>query len=364
MKRGRRPIPPGAPGHPRGKGPDHGGPGGARRPAAGSERAGAPGGHGRRLAARLAYEDDLILAYDKPAGLPVIAPDGSRAPCLLDIATERVRRRNPKGRAAVVHRIDRDTSGIVVFARNAGTKRVMMSGWDEIVTERRYVALVEGRMEAEEGVLDSYLIEGEKLFVRTARPGEKGAKRAISRWRVLSEGAGSSLVEIFLETGRKHQIRVQFAGVGHPVVGDPRYGRSGGGGERARGGDRGTERLFLHAAAIELRLPERAESLRIESPVPPEFYAALRGRPEPTADSRRATADSRRATADSRRATADSRRATADGGRPQPRGGRAAPRAAPFNAPRGGASASRREDRSGAPRAPAARRGKKPSSRP
>ena len=74
--------------------------------------------------ARLAYEDDLILAYDKPVGLPVIAPDGSRSLCLLDIATEQVRRRNPKGRAAVVHRIDRDTSGIVVFAKSAAGKAV------------------------------------------------------------------------------------------------------------------------------------------------------------------------------------------------------------------------------------------------
>jgi 23S rRNA pseudouridine1911/1915/1917 synthase len=236
--------------------------GAARGPARGPAR-----GSGR-AAARLAYEDELILAYDKPVGLPVIAPDGSRAKCLLDIASEQVRRRNPKGRAAVVHRIDRDTSGIVVFARDARAKRLLMSAWDEIVAERLYVALVEGSMGAEEGVLDSWLVEDSKGFVHETGPRERGAKRAISRWRVLGEGGGFSLLEVRLETGRKHQIRVQLAGAGHPVAGDPRYGR----------GPSGYDRLCLHAAAIELRLPGAAESVRIESPAPREFAAALERR--------------------------------------------------------------------------------------
>jgi 23S rRNA pseudouridine1911/1915/1917 synthase len=216
--------------------------------------------------ARLVYEDERILAFDKPAGLPVIAPDGSRARCLLDIATEQVARGNPKGRAAVVHRIDRDTSGIVIFAADGKTKKLLMDGWDELVTQRLYIALVEGSMPESEGVLDSWLKENKAGEVFRAQPKEKGAKRAVTRWRVLKEGAGLSLIELALETGRKHQIRVQLADSGQPVLGDERYGSS--------RNDIG--RLALHARAIELRLPGR-DALWIESPAPPEFEAAVSG---------------------------------------------------------------------------------------
>ena len=331
MRRGKPYIPPGAPGLPR-EAPGAG----ERAPRRGKARddrtAGrASGGNEERrekylgaprpavARARLLYQDEEILAYDKPAGLPVIAADGSRTRCLLDIATDEVRRRNPKGRAAVVHRIDRDTSGAVVFARSARAKKELMGAWDDIVAERRYVALVEGEMEATAGACDTWLKEGKTGFVQRAKPGERGAKRALTRWRVLGEGRGLSLLELFLETGRKHQIRVQLAGIGHPVVGDPRYGHAASPrGEGARPG-----RLCLHAASIELALPGR-EAMRIESPVPPEFAAALG--------------------------------LGAEGGRASGRG--------PLNAPRGGSSVSPSGARSGARPRPGAPRGKKPPSRP
>lgn len=278
-------IPPGAPGHPLeggrpgARGPGHGrgplgrpkgrssedldgGPPGAR----GTDAPGRRGREPRRERAKLLYQDEDILVYDKPSGLPVIPPEGSRSRCLLDIATEEVRRRNPKGRAAVVHRIDRDTSGTVVFARSARIKKELMEGWDELVSERRYAALVEGPMGAEAGVCDSWLKENRAGEVFVASPGERGAKRAITRWKVLSEGSGLSLLELHLETGRKHQIRVQLAAAGHPVVGDRRYG--------SPRNDRGPDRLCLHAASIALSLPGR-ETLAVASPIPPEFAAAL-----------------------------------------------------------------------------------------
>jgi 23S rRNA pseudouridine1911/1915/1917 synthase len=200
----------------------------------------------------------------------VIAADGSRSRSLLDIATEQIKRRNPKGRAAVVHRIDRDTSGTVVFATNARGKRELMGRWDELVTERRYIALVEGSMEGKAGSYDSWLKENRAGQVFRAGIGERGAKRAITRWRLLDEGAGLSLLELSLATGRKHQIRVQLADAGHPLVGDARYGSRPG---REVRDD--LARLCLHAASIELRLPGR-EPLRFESPAPPEFAYALR----------------------------------------------------------------------------------------
>ena len=277
MKKGKPYIPPGAPGHPR-SGSDSrstralsGLPPKARSPR--SERTGSedmPPRSARSSRAKvgkavLVYEDDDILAYDKPAGLPVIAADGSRSRSLLDIASEQVKRHNPKGRAAVVHRIDRDTSGIVVFATKAKVKKELMGGWDEMVAERRYVALVEGSMGGASGTYDSWLKENKVGQVFRVGAGERGAKRAITRWRLLGEGAGLSLLELSLGTGRKHQIRVQLSDAGHPLIGDERYG--------SHRDDLG--RLCLHAQAIELKMPGK-ESHRIESPAPPEFAAALR----------------------------------------------------------------------------------------
>ena len=271
-KKGKPHIPPGAPGHPRTLADARP----ARAPKTqASPREPRPPKPVRQppatAVARLVHEDETTLAFDKPVGLPVISPEGSRARCLLDIATERVQRHNSKGRAAVVHRIDRDTSGIVVFAADGRTKKLLMDGWDELVTQRLYVALVEGTMAEGDGVFDSWLKENKAGEVYGAEPRDKGAKRAVTRWRVLKQGAGLCLLELALETGRKHQIRVQLADSGHPVVGDGRYGssRTGGG---AGAVDLG--RLCLHARLIELKLPGR-EPLRIESPSPPEFDAAI-----------------------------------------------------------------------------------------
>ena len=202
---------------------------------------------------------------DKPAGLMVIAAEGGRGRTLLDFVTAALRRRNPRARAAVVHRLDRDTSGVMVVACNARAKKRLMDDWAELARDRRYVALVEGSMESGEGLLDSWLVEAGPSRMRQARPGEKGAQRALGSWRLLGSGGGFSLVEVKLETGRKHQIRVQLASLGHPVAGDAKYG--------ARRDPAG--RLMLHAVLLELVHPSTGELLRFESPPPPSFGAAL-----------------------------------------------------------------------------------------
>jgi 23S rRNA pseudouridine1911/1915/1917 synthase len=213
------------------------------------------------------YEDDEIIAVDKPAGLPTIAPEGSRGKSLYGFVTNYIQRRNPRGRAAVVHRIDRDTSGVVIFGKSAQTKRTLMSAWNDLVVSRRYVALVEGIMESPSGTLASWLRENRGGTVYETPPGVPGSLRAVTHWRLLESGGGFSLLELELETGRKHQIRAQLAAAGHPVAGDPRYG--------ARTDPAG--RLTLHAASIELSMPH-GEAIRVESPVPESFFKPLRGR--------------------------------------------------------------------------------------
>jgi len=228
---------------------------------------GARTAQGGRFRVTFLYEDDELIAVDKPSGLPTISPEGSRSKSLYDIVSAHIQKRNPKGRAAVVQRLDRDTSGVIVFAKTARAKAALMSTWNESVDERTYVALVECSPPAMEGVLDSWLSEVDPYRVRQAPAGSKGALRAITRYRVLSEGDGLSLVELSLETGRRHQIRVQLAEAGCPVVGDERYG--------SRRDPLG--RLGLHATVIALNRPSDGMLVRVECPAPPGFAAALRG---------------------------------------------------------------------------------------
>jgi 23S rRNA pseudouridine1911/1915/1917 synthase len=221
------------------------------------------------------YEDEYLIAVDKPEGLAVIAPEGSRSKSLYDIVTDHIRRRNPKGRAAVVHRIDRDTSGLVLFAKDGRSKKALMDNWDEMVRERRYLAVVCGTMEAESGRIESYLLEnkGGEVYETDARA--RGAKLAITEYRVLETGNGASLVELLLETGRKHQIRVQLASRGHPVLGDPKYGRKfapgRAQGQRSRSAD--AQRLYLHAAGMKFIHPRDRSLVSLECAAPACFSA-------------------------------------------------------------------------------------------
>lgn len=203
---------------------------------------------------------------DKPSGLPTIAAEGSRAKSLYDLATDYIRAGNPKGRAAVVHRLDAGSSGLLLFAKSARAKKALMEDWDGLVVSRVYVALAEGPGLAEGGGrLSSWLWEDGEGRVRIVDRERRGAKQAVTRYRVLERGPFLSLVELELETGRKHQIRVQLASIGHPVAGDDRYGAA-------------TDplgRLALHARALSFRHPFTGEIIALEAPEPPSFRASL-----------------------------------------------------------------------------------------
>ena len=217
-------------------------------------------GHGKYDVV-FAYEDDDIIIVEKPEGLSVIAAEGSRALSLYDIVTAHIKRTNPKGRAAVVHRLDRDSSGVMVFAKHAQAKKALMENWDGLVFERGYAAVAEGTFKEEKGRFDSWLVENRGGQVYTARAGAPGAQRALTDWRVDAASARYSLLYLRLETGRKHQIRAQLAEIGHPIAGDSRYG--------ARADPLG--RLCLHAAVLGLEHPFTHERFSFESPAPEGF---------------------------------------------------------------------------------------------
>lgn len=200
------------------------------------------------------YQDDALLAIDKPAGLLTVATDSEKE----DTAFVRLAAQT-RDRPFVVHRLDRGTSGVLLFARTAAMRDRLQANWDTI--EKTYLAIVEGEPPHERGTVDNYLIEGANLRVRARTAETPGAKRAVSRYRVVARWGGYSLVEVLIETGRKHQIRVHLAGLGCPVIGDADYGAVS---DPAR-------RLGLHAARLAFPHPVHGRRIEIAAPWPSEL---------------------------------------------------------------------------------------------
>ena len=171
---------------------------------------------------RLVHEDDHLVVVDKPAGLLTIATETERERTAYRLLGDWVRARGG-GRIFVVHRLDRETSGLLVFARSLAVKQALQAQFRGRTPERVYVARVEGVVRGPEGTLTGSLVEDRALRVRLARDGGRG-KEAITRYRVLERARGATVLELVLVTGRRGQLRAQLAALGHPIVGDRAYG--------------------------------------------------------------------------------------------------------------------------------------------
>ena len=213
------------------------------------------------------YEDGDVAIVEKPAGLLSIATETGRENTAYRQLTEYVKAapRARHERIFVVHRLDRETSGLMVFAKTAAAKRTLQGSWDAAV--KRYLAVVEGRMTTKRGKLASHLDESNPHKVFSARPSET-TRSAVTRYEVLGVAAERTLVELTLETGRRHQIRVHLADAGHPVVGDAKYGAKT---DPAR-------RLALHASGLSFAHPRTGEPLTFESALPDELARLVGGR--------------------------------------------------------------------------------------
>ena len=208
---------------------------------------------------RLVHEDDDVLVVDKPSGLLTIATESERERTAYRILRDWVAGRGDRrSRLFIVHRLDRETSGLIVFAKSARAKQHLQAQFAERTAERVYVALAEGVMRQAEGSLVSRLIEDRALRVRVAERG--GGREAITRFRVLERRRAATLLELQLVTGRRAQIRAQLAAAGHPIAGDAQYG--------ARTDP--MRRLALHATRLAFVHP-RAGRVSFESPPPPSF---------------------------------------------------------------------------------------------
>ena len=211
----------------------------------------------------IVYEDPYLLIIDKRAGLLSMS-NNTRQETVQTVLNRYLEKGGGRNTSHLVHRLDRDTSGLMVYAKDVQTQQSLIRGWQELVTDRRYIALVSGELEKQEGTVRSWLTE-DKRFVIHSSPVDNGGQYAVTHYRVLESNGKYSLVELMLETGRKNQIRVHMADLGHPVVGDRKYGSE----------DDSIRRLGLHAYMLCFRHPVTGKFLRFETPVPESFERRL-----------------------------------------------------------------------------------------
>ncbi len=214
----------------------------------------------------IVYEDPYLLVVDKRPGLLSMS-NNTRQQTVQTVLNRYLEKGGGRNTSHLVHRLDRDTSGLMVYAKDVQTQQSLIDGWQHLVTDRRYIALVEGELESQRGRIQSWLTE-DKRFITHSSPVDNGGKFAVTHYNVLESSNGYSLVECELETGRKNQIRVHMADLGHPVVGDHKYGSE----------IDPMRRLGLHAYMLCFTHPVTGKHLRFETPVPVPFEKCLDGR--------------------------------------------------------------------------------------
>ncbi len=208
---------------------------------------------------KIVYEDRYLVVIEKQVGILSMAA-GHSSLNVKGVLDDYFRNCKQKCTAHVVHRLDRETSGLMIYAKDMETEQELEHNWHDIVYDRRYVAVVSGEMEDDEGVITSWLKDNKAYFTYSSRV-DNGGKFAITHFHTLDRTTEHSLVEYRLETGRKNQIRVHSADMGHPVCGDLKYGN----------GDNPLGRLCLHAYMLCFTHPVTRRPMEFETPIPTAF---------------------------------------------------------------------------------------------
>lgn len=214
---------------------------------------------------RIIFEDNDLIVVEKKEGLLSVTTGKEQETTAFQILKNYVKKSSPQNRIYVVHRLDRETSGILVFAKNREVQLILQENWHQIVTKRVYVALVEGKVEKEQERLETWLKEHEKSLKIRSYNTDNGGQIAVTKYKRVKFNDNFSLLELELETGRKNQIRVHLESIGHPIVGDKKYGST----------TLGLGRMALHAKVLEFYHPVTEEIVHFETPTPREFLKAV-----------------------------------------------------------------------------------------
>lgn len=212
---------------------------------------------------RIIFEDSYLIVVEKKEGLLTVSTDNPDETTAFSILKTYVKKSSPQNRIYVVHRLDRETSGVILFAKTKEVQLILQENWHRIITRRIYVALVEGQVEKEEDTIVTWLTENEKSLKVHSSYTDNGGQQAITHYRRIKSNEEFSLLEIELETGRKNQIRVHMQGIGHPVAGDKKYGAA----------PSPVSRLGLHARLLAFYHPITTEIVSFETPVPRSFLS-------------------------------------------------------------------------------------------
>lgn len=213
---------------------------------------------------KLVYEDDYFIVVNKANGLLTVATDLIKDKTAFRIVSDYVKSQHPRNHIFVLHRLDKDTSGLLVFAKSTDIQSEMQRNWERIVTDRKYVAVIEGCPEKMSGELTSYLCENKAFKVYSSSTNE--GQFARTRYRIIKAGRQYSLVELELETGRKNQIRVHMSEFGHSIAGDKKYGAK----------SNPIKRIALHAFKLTFIHPVTKQELNFETPIPRSFQILVK----------------------------------------------------------------------------------------
>jgi 23S rRNA pseudouridine1911/1915/1917 synthase len=209
---------------------------------------------------RIIFEDKSVIVVDKPAGLLTIATETERAKTVYAVLRAHLNSKRPPEKLFIVHRLDREASGLLVFAKTVEAKERLQDQFKDHSAGRRYIAVAEGRVKADDFTVRSLLAENAAFRVYST-PNKKVGKPAVTHVHVLRRNPKTTLVEVRLETGRKHQIRVHLAERGHPIVGDKNYGSS----------SNPIHRMALHGAHLDFRHPVTGKLMSFDAPYPKTF---------------------------------------------------------------------------------------------
>jgi 23S rRNA pseudouridine1911/1915/1917 synthase len=211
---------------------------------------------------KIVFEDDYLLVIDKKEGLLSVATgSGREETTAFSILLDYLQEKNPRSRLFIVHRIDRETSGLMMFVKTREVQAALRDNWNDSVTERVYIAVVEGVPDKEEDTIISYLHEDRSFKVHSNKRDDGRGKEAITHYRVIRKNDHYAMLKVELDTGRKNQIRVHTHDIGHPIVGDIKYGAS----------SSPLGRIGLHAQVLAFVHPVTKETLRFETPIPKAF---------------------------------------------------------------------------------------------